>query len=213
MSPFETATVTAAYRTRCEDRVAVLELGDRLVIIVADGAGGSGNGVAAADTVIREISAAAHQATTAERWTSILTQVDLRIGDGESTGVVVDLSPAGICGASVGDSQAWVILDGQLQNLTDRQQRKPLLGSGRAHPIGFSAGPLTGMLVTATDGFSNYVDRARFLAQLPTIDFVSLPEKLLELVRLKSGELWDDVGIVICRPRSHPRPGNKTYTI
>ena len=166
MSPFETASITAAYRSRCEDRVAVLEFGERLILVVADGAGGTSNGAAAAESVLREVAAAASHVRTADEWAQALLQIDLRIADGQSTAVVVDLTPAGLCGASVGDSQAWLIAEGQLENLTARQNRKPLLGTGLAKPVGFAAGSLTGLLLLSTDGFANYVDRAALLAQL-----------------------------------------------
>lgn len=57
MQPFETSSITVGYRKQCEDRVRTVELDDGVVIIVADGAGGSGGGAEAADTVIREVSA------------------------------------------------------------------------------------------------------------------------------------------------------------
>lgn len=37
----ETTSATEKYRSKCEDRVEVVQLDDRTVIVVADGAGGS----------------------------------------------------------------------------------------------------------------------------------------------------------------------------
>ena len=54
MTSFETSHVVEAYRERCEDRVDVISDGDRTLIVVADGAGGTGDGHLAAETVIRE---------------------------------------------------------------------------------------------------------------------------------------------------------------
>ena len=57
MSPFETASATQAYRERCEDRVAIFNHDSRTVVVVADGAGGTGAGDVAALAVMREIEA------------------------------------------------------------------------------------------------------------------------------------------------------------
>jgi hypothetical protein len=35
-----------------------------------------------------------------------------------------------VSGASVGDSRAWIVCDGDVNDLTAKQVRKPLLGSG-----------------------------------------------------------------------------------
>src|SRR5688572_23740490 len=94
---WETASLVVGYRRECQDRVAVLELGERTIIVVADGAGGSGDGAAAAEAVIREVRASAESCTTAAAWQSLLVAIDLRIGSGESTAVVVDLLPDQLC--------------------------------------------------------------------------------------------------------------------
>jgi hypothetical protein len=201
MHPFETTSITVAYQHRCEDRVQVLDFDDGVVIAVADGAGGTGAGGEAAETVIRELTAAAsleHDATT---WCDLLKQIDYRIGSGESTCVVVAWSPQGIVGASVGDSRAWLLENDDFIDLTKSQIRKPLLGSGEAHPVGFQHPASQGLLLVSTDGFCNYVRRDKLLKEILWIDFAVLARKLVEMVRLPSGELWDDIGIVACRPR------------
>lgn len=201
MAGFETTTVTVPYRSRCEDRVKVLDFDDGVVIAVADGAGGTGAGDQAAETVIREITASASLGHDKAAWCSILQQIDFRVGVGESTCVVVACSSQGIVGASVGDSQAWFIANGELQDLTENRVRKPLLGSGKAVPTGFSHPSAQGLLLVATDGFCNYVHRDQLMKDILWIDFVVLARKLAEMVRLPSGDLWDDIGIVACRPR------------
>ena len=208
MPGFETSAVTVASGHRCQDRVKVIEFDEGVVIAVADGAGGSGGGDQAAETVIREIMASASMDHDAEGWCRLLRQIDHRIGVGESTCVVAAISANGIAGASVGDSQAWLIEDG-LSNLTKSQLRKPLLGSGDAVPVGFSHDSSSGLLLVATDGFCNYVRRDKLLKEILWIDFAIMVRTLVEMVRLPSGELWDDIGIVACRPRrtiaSHKR--------
>jgi hypothetical protein len=48
---------------------------------------------------------------------------------GETTGVVVVVSPAGLIGVSVGDSAAWLITGTGIDDLT-AGQRRARLGSG-----------------------------------------------------------------------------------
>jgi hypothetical protein len=196
---FETASITEGAQGRCQDKVAVTTASDRVVIAVADGAGGSGGGEEAAATVIDRIGNLATEARNGEWWSAGLGRIDLEVGTGQSTGVVVELSANRICGASVGDSRAWIVRGGQIVDLTASQQRKPLLGSGEARPVGFSYGPLDGLLVVATDGFCNYIKRPALFAATEVTGFSALPRRLVDLVRLPSGALWDDVGIVVCR--------------
>jgi hypothetical protein len=201
MHGFETTSITVAYQRRCEDRVKVLEFDDGVGIVVADGAGGTGAGAQAAETVLREVEASASLEHSATSWCNILRQTDYRVGLGESTCVVAAWSSKGIAGASVGDSKAWLLENDDLNDLTSSQIRKPLLGSGEAQPVGFSHPSSQGLLLVSTDGFCNYVRRETLLREILWIDFAVLAHKLVEMVRLPSGELWDDIGIVACRPR------------
>jgi serine/threonine protein phosphatase PrpC len=207
MGGFETTAITVPYRRRCEDRVKVLECDGGVILVAADGAGGIGAGEQAAEAVIREITASASLEHDQAAWCGILRQIDCRVAEGESTCVVAVCSARGIVGATVGDSQAWFIADGELHDLTRNRVRKPLLGSGGAVPTGFSHPTAHGLLLVATDGFCNYVRREALLQEILWIDFAVLARKLVEMVRLPSGDLWDDVGLVACRPR--PRVGQR----
>jgi len=212
MSGFETTSITIAYQQRCEDRVKVIEFDDGVVIAVADGAGGTSAGGQAAETVIQELTASASLEHDQAAWCDILRQTDCRVTAGESTCVVVACSLKGITGASVGDSRAWLLENDELNDLTRCQVRKPLLGSGAALPVGFTHPPSQGLLLVCTDGFCNYVRKDRLLKDILWIDFAVLARRLVEMVRLPSGELWDDVGIVACRPR-RPVRSRKRYDI
>jgi PPM family protein phosphatase len=207
MSPFETASATQGYRERCEDRIAVFTHRDRTVVVVADGAGGSGSGDNAAQTVVREVESEYLNIHSAAEWASLLRQIDCRISNGESTAVVVDIRTIGIAGASVGDSRAIKVEDGAMSELTVNQKRKPLLGSGIAEPIGFVSPPLVGMLLVGTDGFFNYTKPNAILSSMTQTDFQTLPRRCIELVQLPSGTYWDDVSVVAIRnrPRSSTR--------
>ena len=212
MSHLETVTATESYRERCEDRVAVFTRDDRTVIVVADGAGGVGSGDFAAESVLREVEAELHRIHSAAEWADALRQIDCRISSGESTAVIVDVRPYGIAGASVGDSEAWIIKDGKVVDLTVNQNRKPLVGSGDASPVSFLGSPLDGLLLVATDGFFNYVKRDRVLPMIAQSDFYSIPRRCIEMVRLPSAALWDDIGIVAARIRPQHR-SRKQYSI
>jgi serine/threonine protein phosphatase PrpC len=212
MHGFETTFATVAYQRRCDDRVKVIDFDEGVVVVVADGAGGTSAGGQAADTVIREITSAASLEHDAASWCEILRQTDHRVGVGESTCVIVARSPRGIVGASVGDSRAWLLENDDLNDLTRNQVRKPLLGTGEARPVGFTHPASPGLMLVCTDGFSNYVRRETLLREILWIDFAVLARKLIEMVRLPSGEWWDDIGIVACRPR-RPVRSRRRYEI
>lgn len=207
MSPFEAVSAIQAYRERCEDRVAVFNHDARTVVVVADGAGGTGAGDFAALAVIREIEAEYLNIHSANEWALFLRQIDCRIGDGQTTAAVVDVRTFGIAGASVGDSRAVIVKDGAISELTANQKRKPLLGTGMAEPIGFVGPPLEGLLLVGTDGFFNYAKPAAILATIAKSDFQTLPRKCIDMVRLPSGDYWDDIGVIAVRhrPRSSTR--------
>lgn len=137
----------------------------------------------------------------------VFRQIDCRIGDGQTTAAVVDVRMFGIAGASVGDSRAVIVKDGAISELTANQKRKPLLGTGMAEPIGFVGPPLEGLLLVGTDGFFNYAKPAAILATIAKSDFQTLPRKCIDMVRLPSGDYWDDIGVIAVRhrPRSATR--------
>ena len=205
MPAFETAFVTEKYRKRCEDRVQVFNDEQRTVIVVADGAGGVGSGDVAAETVVREVETNWKSIHSADQWVNLLYQLDHQIGAGESTAVVVDVRPYGIAGASVGDSQAWIVDSDAITNLTSQQNRKPLLGSSAAKPIGFTNSALTGVLIVGTDGFFDYAKRDDVTRLVQQSEFYEIPRRCVDLVRLPSGDMWDDVGIVVARNKTEVR--------
>jgi hypothetical protein len=84
------------------------------------------------------------------------------------------------------------------------QHRKPLLGSG-ARVVAIRCGPLGGRtLLMASDGLLRYArpaDIAR-AARIPDLDVAAT--ELVDLVRLPSGDLQDDVAIVLLRETLQP---------
>ncbi|MDB2687181.1 protein phosphatase 2C family protein [Mariniblastus sp.] len=211
MSLIESISATENYRERCEDRVDVINEDNRTVIIVADGAGGVGSGDLAAEYVVSFVKSNYKNTHSANDWVNLLRQIDSQIGAGESTAVVVDIRPYGIAGASVGDSQAWILKDG-ITDLTCNQVRKPLIGSGQSEPIGFTNSPLDGLLIVATDGLFDYAKRDEITRLVLQSDFYAISRNCIDLVRLPSGDMWDDVGIVAARNKPQHRT-RRTFDI
>jgi serine/threonine protein phosphatase PrpC len=191
---FSHAVELAAARTTGQDRAAVFEYPDRLVIALADGAGGSGNGALAAEALV----AAVRAAGPAADWSAVIEALDLDGLPGETTAVVLAIDAERIAGASVGDSGAWLIGDAIL-DLTEGQVRKPLVGSG-CTCFAVAAGALgEATLLVASDGllrYANHRDIAR-IARGP--DLTIAARALIDLVRLPAGALQDDVSVVLCR--------------
>lgn len=212
MTSFETAQLVEAYRERCEDRVEVIVDGSRTLIVVADGAGGTGDGHIAAETVIRETRANYTAIDNATDWSQFLSQLDFRIHTGQTTAVIVDIRTDRILGASVGDSCAWVIDGPAITDLTRAQIRKPLLGSREARPAPFWHGQLEGVLLVGSDGFFDYAKRDRIAPLIGRTDFLAVPRACIDMVRLPSGELWHDTAVVACRVR-RVRAARKRFSI
>ncbi|RKG63855.1 protein phosphatase 2C family protein [Corallococcus sp. CA054B] len=212
MSDFETAWhVEPAGRTGA-DRVLVLTRGDATVFVVADGAGNSRRGAAAAEAVLQCVQDAVEAGSDVEReetWREVLVRCDAVLvasgQGGETTAVVACVTPRGVVGASVGDSELWLFQGGETIALTEQQHRKPLLGSGQARPVTFARVWRGGVLLGASDGLFKYVDLRRIRDQVSLADANAAVLALAALPRLASGALPDDVGLVLCRP-SAPRP-------
>lgn len=180
--------------------------GTYLIAAVADGAGGIGGGTPAAETAIAMASRrprAEFEANSAAYWFARLQEIDAHLAKaahgGQTTLVVASISHDTVVGAAVGDSIAWLIDGLHLSNLTAGVPRKPLLGDGGASPRAF--GPVrlgVSTLLLTTDGLWKYAQRSRIAAEASG-PFQGVCDRLASLVRLPSGALQDDVGVVIVR--------------
>lgn len=175
------------------------------VIVLADGAGGTGAaGARAAEVFVARVRAAL---TTSTR----LAEVDLAAlvdetdrvlhadgRGGQTTAVIAVVTDGRVRGASVGDSEAWLVPPegDDVLVLTAAQARKPLVGSGAAAATGFGPTLLSGTLVVGSDGLFKYAARA---AIVRTARAPAEVDRLVQLVRLPSGRLQDDVSVAICR--------------
>jgi serine/threonine protein phosphatase PrpC len=187
-----------------QDRAIAVEVDDKLIVAVADGAGGIGGSERAAELVVWMVEALARRSgwnpIDEQTWRDFLSTLDASIAQndgGQTTAVVLAAAPGWICGASVGDSEAWLIADGQLVDLTADQWRYPFLGSGLARPVSFHHKHGGGTLVVGTDGLFKYAPVPRI------IEVASGPPELacralIDLVRMPNGKLQDDIGVVVC---------------
>ena len=199
--------LTVAHRVenggKGEDRLLVDHYGARTLAIVADGAGGMGGGAVAAEMACSLMAQSMRTtiAGTPEFWARCLFDVDqalVRQGSaGQCTAVVVEISENGVSGASIGDSGAWMITSREILNLTERQRRKPLLGSGEASPVCFGPVEFSGRLLLATDGLFKYAARHNIAQRAMASSVNNAVDRLVTGVRLPSGALQDDVGIIL----------------
>jgi serine/threonine protein phosphatase PrpC len=209
--PFQVASASASFRAASEDRSVVHHLPGGLVVVVADGAGGVPGGCRAAELALAQVNGALVAPDfgpfTPSLWVEALRSADLTIerdGDaGETTAVIVALAETGVLvGASCGDSGALVVrADGTTDELTEHQYRKRRVGSGRAVPVGFQRTTLEGTLLLATDGLLGYA-RPEMVTEVlaATKDLDDAVLALVDRVRLPSGDLMDDVTVVLVRP-------------
>ena len=205
-APFNYATLTAGSGKRNDDRVAVFEHGNALVVVVADGAGGMAGGSNAADAVVGAARSAVGDGcdlASATTWTRLMVSLDEELAlafAGETTAIVVVVGPTGIMGASVGDSAAWIVDENTIDELTAGQTKKRI-GSGRAAPVAFFRPAFRGVLVAGTDGLFNYASRADIVDATRTGTPAEQAERLCQLVRLPSGGYHDDIGVVVVMQR------------
>ena len=173
--------------------------GEGVLIALADGAGGTVGGAGAAQAVVDHV---ADAMASGSRWSVVLEQIDqdrARLRGGQATAVVIEVTPTGVDGASVGDSGAWIIRGTEIEDLTAQQVRKPLIGAGGV-PSTIRAGALgAGTLLVASDGLLSYAKPADIARVAGGTDVQAAARALVELVRLPSGQLPDDVSIVLCR--------------
>lgn len=167
-----------------QDRTAVV--GTRIVL--ADGAGGTARGAEAAERVVAMLAAS-------DDFDAVDAEL-VRLG-GQATAVALSIEGGTLRGASVGDSEAWLVDGERVQVLTEQQQRKPLLGDGGV-PVELAA-PFVGTLVVGSDGLFKYAARERIVAAcaLPTVEEVA--DALVAAAQLPDGGLQDDISVVVVR--------------
>ena len=148
-----------------QDRAIAMPTAGGYLVAVADGAGGTGGGAAAAERLIAALTKLTESADSRDWFAALCTfddELSARPSGGQTTGVVAFVDDDRVVGASVGDSSAWLIsTTGEASDLTALQRRKPLLGSGEALPVQFEAQRRGGRLLLATDGLTKYAPPER----------------------------------------------------
>lgn len=204
---FKSCKLVGAAGPRGQDRAQIIQHPQGVVLVVADGAGGTSGGEEAANAVITWVTSFTTSATDIGEpgeWGALLARIDQQIAatNGQSTAVVAAVTPSGIVGASVGDSAAWMINDFTIDDLTERQVRKPLLGTGEARPVLFERTTFNGTLLLASDGLIKYAPRDRIAEAAVSGEMESACKSLVDSARMRSGGLQDDVAVILCRSES-----------
>ena len=208
MPEFETASRVEGQGKNPQDRVAIIQRGSVVVGVVADGAGGTSGGAAAATLVVEYVRQAINDANDLldpAEWKRLLLAVGNKLENesiGQTTAVIAATNGAVVVGASVGDSGAWIVGARDVRDLSAGQPRKPLLGGGEVEPCTFRQETRPGeTLLLATDGILKYASSERICIALRRAD--ESPDEhcasLVRIVRLPSGRLQDDVGLVVIR--------------
>ena len=179
-----------------DDRAEVFSRPNGHLLVLADGAGGTSGGAAAADAVLA--AALTFFPNSCQDCVRFLQDIDRRLTTiGQSTAIVLLLTDSEVLGASVGDSSAWLVGSRIVTDLTQHQKSKPLLGSGDAVPIGFGPLPLAGRVLLGSDGLFKYVSHDRISALATSLSFADLAAGLVDAARLRSGALRDDIAVVV----------------
>jgi PPM family protein phosphatase len=179
-----------------DDRAEALPRVGGHLLVLADGAGGTSGGAAAADAVLA--SARTHLLSCPSDCIRLLQDLDRQLTNvGQTTAILTVVQDGEVFGASVGDSCAWLLAVASVIDLTQYQKPKPLLGSGNATPIGFGPLPCAGRILVGSDGLFKYVpyDRIRDLAS--TLALAEVPAALVAAARLRSGTLQDDIAVIV----------------
>ena len=193
---------TAASNPENQDRGAIITSETKLVLVMADGAGGLSGGTEAAVMAVDLIRQHVSTLDGPDSCTGLIQEIDQAIAKhkvaGETTCVIAAVNLDEIFGASVGDSGAWLIDESGHLDLTQRQVRKPLAGSGSACPVPFRHKSTSGRhLLLATDGLFKYSSSERITAICRRGALDEIARQLIELVRYPSGSLPDDVTVIV----------------
>lgn len=197
------ATRQMACGPRIEDRVTLLEAGRSCLIVVADGVGGLEFGDRAAELVVAAIEASWRNSqldcamAVEQRLRELDSEASRSSNCGQTTAVVVVARDGSIFGASVGDSEAWLITEPHHSALTSSQHNRPMLGSGKANPVAFCRESPGGVLLVGTDGLFRRVPSWLACETCRTKDPQDACEALMSFARLPNGRFSDDISIAI----------------
>lgn len=180
-----------------QDRMEILQFGDKTIIVIADGAGGRSGAAQAAEFIIQSVHKNIEKLNSPNDCLRHLCELDLLITRatdcGETTGIIAVVTQDEIYGANVGDSAAWLFMSDGKEELT--RIRKPYLGTGVAAPHQFARKWCGGTLVAATDGLWKYTNLELIEWTVRKGNPDGLASELANLTRLRSGAFQDDIAI------------------
>jgi serine/threonine protein phosphatase PrpC len=212
-SRYRYAQAAASVQPNPQEYARIFERGDTMVVVVADGGGGMRGGAAASRCLVAVVESAVQDQAFVledlEAWLALFSQTDAGLaanGAGETTGVVIVLGARGLVGVSTGDSEAWVVTESQIDNLTVGQHTRQRLGTNRATPTAFRRQAPRDALVVASDGLFKFAARDVIADIVRAGAIGPAAESLVELVRLRSGKVAEDVAVVLVRPSELPVP-------
>lgn len=210
-SRYAFACAFASRGAKSRDAAAVWERGDSLVVLVADGGGGLRDGTAASASLMAIVRTAvddpAFVVGKVQSWLDLFHAADTGLASnvaGETTAVLIVLGPDGLLGISIGDSEAWVITPGGIDNLTIGQHTRHRLGNQQGSLVIFERSALTGVLVLASDGLFKYASMPIIAGLVRDCTVTHAAERLIELVRQRSGKVSEDVAVVCIRGEAWP---------
>lgn len=203
---YEYARAVAASQVRSQDAVGVYARGDALVVVLADGGGGLYRGEAASRSLVAVVESAVADPQFAleaiRPWVDLFHATHKSLAAnraGETTGVVVVLARHGFIGFSIGNSEAWIVTLAGVDNLTVGQHTRHRLGGHQSTVVVFERPQLAGVLLVATDGLFKYASAPVIAGIVRQGTIAQAAERLLDLVRLRSGKMADDTAVVIVR--------------
>jgi len=181
---------------------------DALLCALADGQGGQRGGAAASQIAVRQClglasAYSAEQLLEPSRWYKILSRVDDAVCEdadaGYTTLVGAIVMDGRICGASCGDSEAWLVASAEHLFLTERQHKNPSVGSGAAYPTAFSARFGAGArLLIMSDGVWKYTSPDLIVESARKKEAAELVRSLRDSqLRQSTGGLPDDFSIIV----------------
>ena len=188
-----------------QDRFALLCNEHRFLFILADGAGGTVGGALAA-TLVCDLALRHAEEPGLVDWSQVLQEIDETLGAhpeaGWSTGVIVEVYDGEVRGASVGDSAAWLLSGGGVENLTQYQRRKPMLGTQQSLPVYF--GPYDAsdrILLMGSDGLFGCAKQTSIerCLHMHATNLEGCANALAELATLPSGEFSDDFTLLLAK--------------
>lgn len=194
------ATRAEAAGTPCQDRVLAFRAHCGIAVAVVDGAGGVGDGAAAADFTLHAMLEGLSGRCDDGSLCALLHDVDVRLceaGVGECDAVVALANGEWVVGAGVGGARAWLVGDQSVVDLTRAQHRTPRLGTSAALPVPFRARHNGGRLLAATDGLWHYAQPTEAAAAARTPNLQAAARALIDLCRLRSGTLPDDIALAL----------------